>query len=283
MGVGAGAGKMRRDSEGLRVQAVTVREIFVLNWFGRSADLSKSNDRQGKSERHAMKLIIPLCSVAVICAALSGCGLKTEADARAKSSNADESDMSPEERQFVAAAEPFLKAIAARSYDHAYGQLSSHARARMSSAQFVPPDLPERAPGRPSITLNATAQDFALLMQRVEREHGLPNAVKNAHVFSTDVAVLSGQGDALESMFAIGGMPSSVPVGIRKASIRCQIGTKLTPEQLKEVAKEAEITPEELLQSADFDPYFNLKLVLVEEAGVLRVGYFEFMPPSMFD
>jgi hypothetical protein len=219
----------------------------------------------------------------VIGAALAGCGLKTEADARANNSKGDEPELSAEERKFVAAAEPFIKAVAARSYDQAYAQLSSHARARMSSEQFVPSDVPGRARSQPAITLNATVQDFALLMQRVEKEHGLPNAMKNAHVFSTDAAVLSGKGEALDSMFAIGAMPSSIPVGIRRASIRCQISTKLTPEQLKEVAKELEMTPDQLLKSDDFDPYFNLKLVLVEEAGALRVGYFEFMPPSMFD
>ncbi len=41
------------------------------------------------------------------------------------------------------------------------------------------------------------------------------------------------------------------------------------------------ITVEELKKDQDFDPYFNLKVVLVEEAGQLKVGYFEFLLPSM--
>jgi len=38
-----------------------------------------------------------------------------------------------------------------------------------------------------------------------------------------------------------------------------------------------------LQKDPDFQPYFNLKVVLVEEASALRVGYFEFLPPSMLD
>jgi hypothetical protein len=37
----------------------------------------------------------------------------------------------------------------------------------------------------------------------------------------------------------------------------------------------------------DFDsgdgPYLNVKFVLVEDEGQLKLGYFEFMPPSMLD
>ena len=33
----------------------------------------------------------------------------------------------------------------------------------------------------------------------------------------------------------------------------------------------------------DFAPYFTVKIVLVEEAGTLKVGYFEFLPPSLMD
>jgi hypothetical protein len=40
---------------------------------------------------------------------------------------------------------------------------------------------------------------------------------------------------------------------------------------------------EELTKDENFDPYFNLKLVLVEEDGEFKVGYFEFLPPSMMD
>ena len=40
------------------------------------------------------------------------------------------------------------------------------------------------------------------------------------------------------------------------------------------------LSVEELQKDPDSTPYFNFKLVLVVE-GALRVGYIEFMPPSM--
>jgi len=43
------------------------------------------------------------------------------------------------------------------------------------------------------------------------------------------------------------------------------------------------MTVEKLQSAPDFQPYFNLKVVLVEEDSALRVAYFEFLPPSMFD
>jgi len=39
----------------------------------------------------------------------------------------------------------------------------------------------------------------------------------------------------------------------------------------------------DLKKSDDFDPYFNLKIVLVDEGGQLKISYFEFLPPSMLD
>ena len=103
------------------------------------------------------------------------------------------------------------------------------------------------------------------------------------HVHNTDATVLSGRGDRLDVMFAIGAMPASIPTDIRKASLRGQIGTKLTSAQLQEAAKHAGVTVEELQKDEEFQPYFNFKLVLVEEEDGLRVGYFEFLPPSMLD
>jgi hypothetical protein len=47
------------------------------------------------------------------------------------------------------------------------------------------------------------------------------------------------------------------------------------------VAQKEGISVEDLKKSEDFDPYFNLKVVLVEENGQLRVAYFEFLSPSI--
>jgi len=134
---------------------------------------------------------------------------------------------------------------------------------------------------------NVTAEQFAYLMQYVEAAHGPPRAPKMLHVFSTDADVLNRrskeQFGAMDSMFAIGAMPDWIPADIRRASLRGQIHTELSPQELQRVAQTEGISVEEMKKSEDFDPYFNLKVVLVEENGQLKVGYFEFLPPSMMD
>jgi hypothetical protein len=123
-------------------------------------------------------------------------------------------------------------------------------------------------------------------MQYVEVAHGAPRAPKMLNVFSTDTDVLnrrSEQFGAMDSMFAIGAMPDWIPADIRRASLRGQIHTELSPQELEKVAATEGISVEELKKSDDFDPYFNLKVVLVEEGGQLKVGYFEFLPPSIMD
>jgi hypothetical protein len=87
----------------------------------------------------------------------------------------------------------------------------------------------------------------------------------------------------MDSMFAIGAMPDWIPANIRRASLRGQIHTELSPQELAKVAQQEGISVEELKKEEDFDPYLNLKVVLVEEGGQLKIGYFEFLPPSMLD
>jgi hypothetical protein len=124
-------------------------------------------------------------------------------------------------------------------------------------------------------------------MQYVEAAHGAPRAPKMLHVYSTDSDVLNRrskeQFGAMDSMFAIGAMPDWIPADIRRASLRGQIHTELSPPELEKVAATEGITVEELKKREDFDPYFNLKIVLVEEGGQRKIAYFEFLPPSMLD
>ena len=87
---------------------------------------------------------------------------------------------------------------------------------------------------------NVTAEQFAYLMQYVEAAHGAPRAPKMLHVFSTDPDVLNRrskeQFGAMDSMFAIGAMPDWIPADIRRASLRGQIHTELSPPELEKVA-----------------------------------------------
>jgi hypothetical protein len=135
--------------------------------------------------------------------------------------------------------------------------------------------------------MNVTANQFAYLMQYVEAARGAPRAPKMLSVLSTDPDVLNRrskeQFGAMDSMFAIGAMPDWIPANIRRASLRGQIHTELSPQELAKVAQQQGISVEQLKKDEDFDPYLNLKVVLVEEGGELKIGYFEFMAASMLD
>ena len=223
---------------------------------------------------------------------LTSCGKKGP-DGEKKTAQKSEDDFldkdaKPDERKYLLAAKPFFIAIANRKYADAYALLSSHARARMSFNQFTPAE--EQATFQQYESnpyMNVTAEQFAYLMQYVEAARGAPRAPKMLSVFSTDPDVLNRrsreQFGAMDSMFAIGAMPDWIPAAIRRASLRGQIHTELSPQELERVAAQQGVTVEALRKSEDFDPYFNLKVILVEENGLLKVGYFEFLPPSMMD
>jgi hypothetical protein len=223
---------------------------------------------------------------------LTSCGKKTQGgkEKTAQKSEDDflDKDAKPDERKYLLAAKPFFIAIANRKYADAYALLSSHARARMSFNQFTPAEEQatfQQYESQPY--MNVTAAQFAYLMQYVEAARGVPRAPKMLSVFSTDPDVLNRrskeQFGAMDSMFAIGAMPDWIPANIRRASLRGQIHTELSQQKLQKAAQQQGISVEELKKDEDFDPYFNLKVVLVEEGDQLKVGYFEFLPPSMLD
>lgn len=233
--------------------------------------------------------------VIVATAILAGCGGGTKAPSASSSpaepkekSDAEVSEgVKPNERSYIDAAKPFIAAIASRKYDAAFTHLSSHAKARASLNQFNPAkDDAKFAANEKSPITNISAAKFSELMQLVEKEHGRPLKMSNLHVHTIDAKALAGSRnsaeEALDAMFAIGAMPDSIPAKIRKASLRVHIKTELSDTQMAEAAKDSGVSIEELKKNPDFDPYFTLKVVLVEEDG-LKVGYFEFLPPSMLD
>lgn len=231
-------------------------------------------------------------TAAILLPVLTGCG-KTGQESEKKTAQKSEDDFldkdaKPDERKYLLAAKPFFIAVASRKYADAYALLSSHARARMSLEQFKPAQQESDSQQNQSYAFdNVTAEQFAYLMQYVEAAHGVPRAPKMLHVFSTDPDVLNRrskeQFGAMDSMFAIGAMPEWIPADIRRASLRGQIHTELSPQEVEKVAATEGITVEELKKREDFDPYFNLKIVLVDEGGQLKIAYFEFLPPSMLD
>ncbi|HYF48006.1 MAG TPA: hypothetical protein VEJ63_01270 [Planctomycetota bacterium] len=225
-----------------------------------------------------------VCIIAL--AVLSGCGGGTSSGS-AKGEPETDSEATPEERKYIDAAKPFVAAIAGRKYDEAYALLSSHAKARMSRNQFKPEDDDAKFEASEKNPMTGvSAEKFAEMMKLVEKEYGQPQRMNNLHVHSLEAKILSGNAssneDKLDAMFAIGNMPKSIPANIRKASLRVQIVTQLSDAEMAKVAKEMNTTVEELKKDENFRPYFTLKMVLVEESG-LKVGYFEFLPPSMMD
>lgn len=245
-----------------------------------------------------MHLHVSVVSAAACLAALwvlPGCGKKNAAeDESAPSSGQKEDwvqtkDATPEERACLDYGRSVVQAVANRTYAGFYAQLAAQARARLSLNQFAPEDDEAAfARNEKQPRLNVTLPEFLELMSRAEKRFGKPLKPLDLHVHSSDPAVLSGakrEGlDALDTMFAIGNMPAQIPAASRKASLRAKISVELTAAELAETAKQYKMSVEELQKDEDFKPYLTLKLVLVTDAdGQLRVGYFEFLPPSMMD
>src|SRR5215510_364105 len=241
--------------------------------------------------RHALHVAIFTAAI-LLPLFLTSCGKRGQAGEKKTVQKSEDDfldrDAKPDERKYLLAAKPFFIAVANRKYADAYALLSRYAIARMSLDQFKPSEQASDSQQNQSYLFdNVTADQFAYLMQYVEAAHGAPRAPKMLHVFSTNPDVLNRrskeQFGAMDSMFAIGAMPEWIPADIRKASLRGQIHTELSPQELQNVAQREGISVEDLKKSDDFDPYMNVKLILVEEGGQLSVGYFEFLPPSIWD
>ena len=217
---------------------------------------------------------------------LSGCGRKSAESLPATTPMpVPPEKIVTDQSQFLQAAEPFLQALARQKYEEAYGLLSSQAKSRMTLNQFVAPaDALAFQRNEQSPFKNVTPADFGELMKKVEELYGRPQAVESLSVFSVDPDVLGHRPkeevDILESAAAIGAIPDSISNDVRRASLHGQIATELSPDQLAHAATILNVNPDELQADPNFKPSFNVKLVLVEEDGQLKVGYFEFLPAS---
>jgi hypothetical protein len=236
--------------------------------------------------------VSPLTVLVAMVVMISGCSQQSDdvlsVEAKEAKPPALDADVEAAERPYFEAARPFAAAISARDYAKAYEYLSSQAKGRMSPNQFVAPnDDSAYNKGEAGLRLNVTAEQFASMMSATEKEYGRPAKLSQLDVFSTERVVLSGRAtsteDKLDAMFAIGMMPPSIHPDSRKASLRSKLGVELSPEQLAESAKALQMTVEKLKADPDFQPSITLKVVMVEEAGTLKVGYFEFLPPGIWD
>src|SRR5262249_44312794 len=143
-------------------------------------------------------------------------------------------DAKPDERKYLRAAKPFFIAVANRKYADAYALLSRYAIARMSLDQFKPAEQDSDSQQNQSYAFdNVTAEQFAYLMQYVEAATGTPRAPKILRVFSPAPDFLTGRTKknlaALDSFFPTAELPFCIPADIRRASLRGQIHTELSP------------------------------------------------------
>ena len=242
------------------------------------------------------KWSVRACAIAAVALGLAACVKQKPADQSMSTTSAtNEEDFvhidastTDAERIYLDYGRNIVNAVAARKYEDFYAQLSSHAKSQMSLNQFAPEDneakfaANEKQPRR-----NVALPEFLTLMALAEKQFGAPSKPLNLHVHTTDPKVLAGDAasglEQLDVMFAIGNMPKLASASIRKASLRASIGVALSPGQMEEIARSYQTTVDELAKDEDFQPYLNLKLVLVDEEGSLKVGYFEFLPPSMLD
>lgn len=239
--------------------------------------------------------------IAVSVLALIGCNQKArEKLARAMSSSSKEKsaarnsgedsflqideDTSKADIAFMNAGKDFYKAIAAREYAKAYDMLSPYAVSNVSPDQFVDHDpAGEHKGSEPPRIDKLKKEDFLAKMKDVEKRYGEPRRINSLWVEESDAEILAGKKDRVSALFAIGAMPESTPANIRKAALRAQIGYKPKPEDVKEVAESLGESTEEVEKDDEGNFYFSLKTVLIEESGALKIGYFEFVPPSMLD
>ena len=230
---------------------------------------AQQSDRRRRISLSGFWRITMLASAILLPLLLTSCGKQGQESEKKTVQKSDDDfldkDAKPDERKYLLAAKPFFTAVASRKYADAYALLSSHARARMSLDQFKPAEQDSDSQQNQSYAFdNVTAEQFAYLMQYVEAAHGAPRAPKMLHVFSTDPAVLNRRSNeefgAMDSMFAIGAMPEWIPADIRRASLRGQIHTELSPQELEKVAATEGITVDELKRARISIPTSTSKL-----------------------
>lgn len=238
------------------------------------------------------RVVAWMAAVTILC--LGGCSKTEEPSGRPGSSGRASSSFldlgtadTPQDRRYLEAGEPFMVALAAQDYAGAYALLSHCAIERMSLNQFVvTADAARFSANEANPLLNVTEEQFAGLMGQIAEQYGAPERPLDLGIFSTDPDVLAkrvkGMG-VIESAFAVGAMPDSVPPDIRRASLRGKIGTKPTEAQIAEWADKLGVMPAELVEDPDWIPFFGVKIVLVEEGDALKAGYFEFLPPGLMD
>lgn len=270
-----------------------------LRWEERITPLQTRGDRRHDRKNvggqghftgsHGAVLIASLILVAL----LSGCkrsrtGAHTRYDPY-REAFAEMED--PGERPYIEASRPILDAIVARDYRRLYEMMSDHALESIGPEQFGPIDEDDLTSSRTALT-SVTLDQFLEQMAVMEARLGTPCALSGLYVQSIDPTELAGGADAMDNLFIIGAMPATIPPEIRRASVRARIVCQLPDKRVRQIAEELGISeervrardlpPNDHYDSTDW-PYLTFKFVFVEQDSHLKIGYFEFLPPSLFD
>ena len=190
--------------------------------------------------------IVPFFSLILVILLMSACG----GGGSAGHEENDETFENAEEARYAKEGRPFAQAVAKQDFDAAYAMLSSHARSRMTSAEFK------------AIHLKAHADFF------------VPLAADKAYVVETDSHILSGEvdpaGDRTDQAIDrisieryVGDVPDNVPKFIRRAALAAPFYDK---------------------DKDDVDARAcYLTFLLVEDEGKLKVAHFFYRWHDMLD
>ncbi len=197
------------------------------------------------------------------------------------------------EKRCLEASRPILMALQNRDYAALYEHLSPHALRYFSPEQFMPNSNSEMPSAKPNDSAQLMSlETFLEAMKSMESQLGVPMKLDFLYVQTIDPDELAGKGDGLSNAFNIGAMSKEIPLDIRRGSIRAQVKCQPSDELAQEIAEEfklpvADVKAGKIPESSEFDPdtlpYLTFKYVLVEEANQLKIGYFEFLPPSILD
>jgi hypothetical protein len=170
-----------------------------------------------------------------------------------KKTSATAGDGTADEAGAVAAARPFMEALVAQDHAKAYALTSSHLRARLTQEAFTQKN-------REAYTSLGTPLRLDNLGAEVDP------AVLGGPDNATGDDELEKQANRLLAQVALGDIPDSVPPAVRRASVSGNV-----------VFGNAEDGEE------GEDPFYVLTVVLVDDAGQLRVGHHFFRAASMLD
>jgi hypothetical protein len=185
-----------------------------------------------------MKIWLP-CALAAL---TFGCGSSAEEDTVCEAV-LDASLMSREERTYAESAKPFLQAVVQKKYEAAYRLLSIEAR------EALPYDA------------------FVETLEGDEREFGTPVSLDSVYgVYTMKELAEHDEGEGLDALVtadALGTTPDSIPVDLRRASVKGEIG-------LGRDEDGSELS-------------CILTVVLVEELGDTKVGWFWMRERGLWD